>query len=151
MNINIFNSVQDIKLSKKLMKKTMRCHARTLIYLKLLKIKWFSRRQNSINWNNIESIISWSIQANVQKIVIDKEIEVTWQSCWFERNFVYVLKRFYFCFKWLVTIKFKLSNENIDQIIVSRFKDFIANINFSFLLLICSTGIFKKTYSFLLI
>ena len=58
MNISNSNFVQDIEFSKKSMKKTMRRHAKTSIHLKLLKNKRFSRKQNSINRNNIESIIS---------------------------------------------------------------------------------------------
>ena len=57
MKINNFNSVQNIEFLKKSMKKIMNRHARTLIHLKLLKNKRFSRKQNSINRNNIESII----------------------------------------------------------------------------------------------
>ena len=56
MNINSFNSVQDIEFSRKLMKKIMRCHARASIHLKLLKNKRFFQKQNSINRNNIESM-----------------------------------------------------------------------------------------------
>ena len=57
MNINNFNSVQEFEFSRKSMKKTMYYHAKALIHLKLLRIKRFSRKQNSFNRNNIKSII----------------------------------------------------------------------------------------------